>query len=137
MKIAGFIHGNHGKRPAWRRVGGGWAAAGVALLMLLEPALAKTAGEIGEHLASQGEGLGKAVSSLCYIGGMAAGGLVAMKLKANRDSPQQHPLSHAIVAGAMCAGLLFLPQTFKTAGDTIFTSSATQNQVTGTTTIGH
>ena len=137
MKDMNLIPWGHEILPIWTRIGRGVAvAAGIALLVW-EPALAKTAGEIGEHLASQGEGLGKAVSSLCYVGGMAAGGLAAVKLKANRDSPQQHPLSHAIVAGSMCAGLLFLPQTFKTAGDTIFTSTATQNQVTGTTAIGN
>ncbi|NJN45912.1 MAG: hypothetical protein HC808_04880 [Candidatus Competibacteraceae bacterium] len=44
------------------------------LALLIEPALADNAGEIGEHLASQGEGLGKAISTGCYVGGMAAGG---------------------------------------------------------------
>ncbi|MCP5197897.1 MAG: hypothetical protein H6970_16050 [Gammaproteobacteria bacterium] len=113
------------------------SALGVAGLAILEPALAKTAGEIGAHIASQGEGMGKAVSSLFYVGGMAAGGGAFMKLKANRDSPQQNPLSHAIVLGLVCAGLLFLPTTFKTAGDSLYTSSATKNDIGGTTTIGN
>ncbi len=110
---------------------------GLAAISWGEPALAKTAGELGAHLASQGEGLGKAVSTVFYVAGMAAGGGAFLKLKANRDSPQQHPLSHAMVLGAVCAGLLFLPTTFKTAGDTVYSSSATQNQVGGTTVIGY
>jgi hypothetical protein len=98
--------------------------------------LADTAGDIGAHLATQGENIGKAISVLFYLGGMAAGGGAFMKLKANRDNPQQHPLSHAVVMGLVAAGLLFLPETFQTAGDTVYQSDATKNQIQGTTSIG-
>jgi hypothetical protein len=98
--------------------------------------LADTAGDIGAHLATQGENIGKAISVLFYLGGMAAGGGAFMKLKANRDNPQQHPLSHAVVMGLVAAGLLFLPETFQTAGDTVYQSGATKNQIQGTTSIG-
>ena len=100
------------------------------------PALADTAGDIGAHLATQGENIGKAISGLFYLGGMAAGGGAFMKLKANRDNPQQHPLSHAVVMGLVAAGLLFLPGTFQTTGDTVYQSGAAKNQIQGTTTIG-
>ena len=68
------------ERIGWRSRGrrwgaaAGWAAAGVALLWL-EPALAKSAGELGEMWAGYGEPLGRAVSALCYPAGMAAGQL--------------------------------------------------------------
>lgn len=101
------------------------------------PVLADTAGEIGAHVASQGSDLGKAVSVIFYVLGMAAGGAAFLKLKANRDNPQQHPLSHAVVLGAVCAGLLFLPETFQSTGDTIFNKNAAENDIAGTTAIGN
>lgn len=127
------------KKPSihWKPWLIGGLTAAVGALINLEPALAKTAGELGEHWAGQGAGVGKAMSALFYLGGMAAGGGAFLKLKANRDSPQQHPLSHAFALGVVCAGLLFLPTTFKTAGDTIYTNAATKNEIGGTTTIGN
>ena len=67
-----------------------------ALLLGLEPALAKSAGDLGAHVASQGENLGKAVSALSYVGGMGAGAATAYKFKANRENPHQHPIGHAL-----------------------------------------
>ena len=101
------------------------------------PVLADTAGEIGAHVASQGSDLGKAVSVVFYVLGMAAGGAAFLKLKANRDNPQQHPLSHAVVLATVCAGLLFLPETFQSTGDTIFNKNAVENNIAGTTQIGN
>lgn len=121
----------------WKRIAaGGGGLAGTLLLLALEPALAKTAGEMGTHLASQGEGLGKAISVGCYIGGMAAGGLAAAKFMGNRASPQQHPLSHAFMALIVCGMLLFLPQTFENSGDSIFGTGSAKNAIGGTTAIG-
>ena len=122
----------------WRRFAApaAWAATGAALLWL-EPVLAKSAGEIGAHLAGQGENLGKAVSALSYVGGMGAGAVTAYKFKANREHPQQHPIGHALGWAVVCAGLLFLPQTFKTTGDTLYGPEATPNDPQGTTAIGH
>ena len=37
----------------------------------------------------------------------------------------------------VCAGLMFLPQTFKNTGDTVWGNDATRNQPAGTTTIGN
>jgi hypothetical protein len=128
--------------PAVARRGRGWraaaslAAAGAALLWL-EPALAKTAGELGTIWAGYGEPLGKAVSALCYPAGMAAGATSLYKLKANRDNPQHHTVGPVFGWAVVCAGLLFLPQTFKNAGDTIWGSGATVNQAAGTTTIAN
>lgn len=122
----------HGKTLA----GVGLAATGLALWGL-EPALAKTAGELGAHIASQGENLGKAVSAMSYVGGMGAGAVTAFKFKANRENPQHHPIGHALGWAVVCAGLLFLPQTFKNTGDTFYGADATPNEATGTTTIGH
>lgn len=114
----------------------GTIAAGVVLLWL-EPALAKTAGDLGAHVASQGENLGKAVSALSYVGGMGAGAATAYKFKANRENPHQHPIGHALGWAVVCAGLMFLPQTFKNTGDTFYGTDATPNQVSGTTVIGN
>jgi hypothetical protein len=114
----------------------GWAAAGAALLWL-EPALAKSAGELGTIWAGYGEPLGKAVSALCYPAGMGAGAAALYKLKANRDNPQHHTVGPVFGWAAVCAGLLFLPQTFRNAGDTIWGSGATVNQAAGTTTIAN
>jgi|GEM_PF-2901290 len=125
------------KLISWKSAAGGALAAAAAGLVYLEPALAKSAGELGAHVAGQGEGLGNAFSAMMYVGGMAAGGIAALKLKANRDSPQQTPLSHFFVALGVCALLLFLPQTFKTAGDTLFGNNATPNAIGGTTIIGN
>lgn len=113
----------------------GWAAVGAALLGL-EPALAKTAGELGAIWAGYGEPLGKAVSALCYPAGMAAGAASLYKLKANRDNPQHHTVGPVFGWAAVCAGLLFLPQTFKNSGDTMWGKDATKNEASGTTTIG-
>lgn len=107
------------------------------LLVGLEPALAKTAGDLGAHVASQGENLGKAVSALSYVGGMGAGAATAYKFKANRENPHQHPIGHALGWAVVCAGLMFLPQTFKNTGDTFYGTDATPNQVSGTTVIGN
>ena len=114
----------------------GTVAAGV-LLLWLDPALAKTAGELGAHLASQGENLGKAVSSMSYVGGMGAGAATAYKFKASRENPHQHPISHAFGWLVVCVALLYLPQTFKTGGDSFYGTDATKNQVSGTTVIGN
>ncbi|MCP5086209.1 MAG: hypothetical protein GY952_05320 [Rhodobacteraceae bacterium] len=111
-------------------------AVGCTALGVWVPALADTAGEVGAHVASQGENVGKAISVLFYALGMGAGGGAFMKLKANRDNPQQNPLSHAAVLGAVCAGLLFLPETFQSSGDTIYNKGAVKNEVSGTTAIG-
>jgi len=113
----------------------GWAAAGAALLGL-EPALAASIGELGTMWAGYGEPLGQAVSALCYPAGMAAGATSLYKLKANRDNPQHHTVGPVFGWAVVCAGLLFLPQTFKNTGDTFWGSDATQNQPAGTTTIG-
>lgn len=118
----------------WATVGS--LVAGVAALVGLEPALAMTAGEMGAHLAGQGTGLGNAISMGCYLGGMAAGGLAGAKFIGNRNSPQQHPLSHALMALGVCGLLLYLPQTFENSGHTIYGTSAAKNVVTGTTVIG-
>jgi len=125
-------------QPNWRRFAApaAWAVTGAALLWL-EPVLAKSAGEIGAHLAGQGENLGKAVSALAYVGGMGSGAIAFYKFKSNRENPQQHPIGHAFGWGAVCAGLLFLPQTFKTSGDTLYGPEATQNDPKGTTIIGN
>lgn len=118
-------------------------ALSVALLALaggavvwVEPSLARNAGELGTYLSQQGKGMGMGLSSWSYVGGMAAGVFAMAKLKANRDSPQQHPLSHAAVLGIVCAGLLFLPQSYRFFGDTFQGKNATQNIITGTTDIG-
>jgi hypothetical protein len=111
-------------------------AAGAALLWL-EPALAKSAGELGTMWAGYGEPLGQAVSALCYPAGMGAGAAALYKLKANRDNPQHHTVGPVFGWAVVCAGLLFLPQTFKNAGDTVWGNDATQNQPAGTTTIGN
>lgn len=112
-------------------------AIGIACLALgAGLALADTAGEMGAHVATQGEDIGKAISVIFYMVGMAAGGGAFLKLKANRDNPQQHPLSHSLVLAAVCAGCLFLPETFQSAGDTVFNKSAVKNEVSGTTAIG-
>ena len=74
---------------------------------------------------------------MSYVGGMGAGAATAFKFKANRENPQQHPIGHALGWAVVCAGLLFLPQTFKNAGDTFYGTDATQNQAAGTTTIGN
>ena len=108
-----------------------------ALLLGLEPALAKSAGDLGAHVASQGENLGKAVSALSYVGGMGAGAATAYKFKANRENPHQHPIGHALGWAVVCVGLMFLPQTFKNTGDTFYGTDATPNQVSGTTVIGN
>ena len=125
-------------QPVGRVIAGGTLGAAVvgALLAGGSLALADTAGDIGAHLATQGENIGKAISVLFYLGGMAAGGGAFMKLKANRDNPQQHPLSHAVVLGLVAAGLLFLPETFQTTGDTVYQTGAAKNQIQGTTSIG-
>jgi drug/metabolite transporter (DMT)-like permease len=121
----------------WKMLaGGGLAAAGITLIGC-EPALAKTAGELGAHIASQGDNLGKAVSAMSYVIGMGAGAATAFKFKANRENPQHHPISHALGWAIVCVGLLFLPQTFKNTGDTFYGTDATQNVSTGITTIGN
>ena len=111
------------------------AAGGV--LLWLEPAPAETAGDPGAHVARQGGDLGKAVSALSYVGGMGAGAATAYKFKANRENPHQHPIGHALGWAVVCAGLMFLPQTFKNTGDTFYGTDATPNQVSGTTVIGN
>lgn len=115
----------------------GMAAATAAALAAFQPALADTAGAIGAHVASQGQNIGNAISVLFYLGGMAAGGGSLLKLKANRDNPQQHPLSHAAILAIVCGGLLFLPETFQSAGDTVYNTGAVENVITGTTAIGN
>ena len=120
----------------WKSLAAITTVAAGALLVWLEPALAKTAGDLGTHIAGQGTGLGKAVSAMSYVGGMGAGAATAYKFKANRENSAQHPIGHALGWAVVCAGLLFLPQTFKNTGDTFYGTDATQNQVTGTTTIG-
>lgn len=108
-----------------------------AALMVVFPALADTAGDIGAHIASQGENVGKAISSGSYVLGMVMGGITGVKFKANRDNPQQHPISHAFAALVAAGALLYLPSTFNTAGTTIFNTGATANVVSGTTVIGN
>lgn len=57
-------------RPVGRViVGGALGAAAVGTLLAGGPALADTAGDIGAHLATQGENIGKAISVLFYLGG--------------------------------------------------------------------
>ena len=125
------------RRVHWEKVGGGVTLAVAGALLWFEPALAKSAGEIGALIAGQGENLGKAVSAMSYAGGMGAGAATMFKFKANRESPQQHPIGHALGWAVVCAGLMFLPQTLKNAGDTFYGAGSTQNQVSGTTTIGN
>lgn len=123
-------------KRTWKSLAAITTVAASALLLWLEPALAKSAGELGAHIAGQGTNLGKAVSAMSYVGGMGAGAATAYKFKANRENAHQHPIGHALGWAVVCAGLLFLPQTFKNTGDTFYGTDATQNQVTGTTAIG-
>lgn len=126
-----------GRRTCGRRwAAAGWAAAGAAVLWL-EPVLAKSAGELGTMWASYGAPLGTAVSALCYPAGMAAGATSLYKLKANRDNPQHHTVGPVFGWAIVCAGLLFLPQTFRNTGDTVWGDDASQNQPAGTTSIGN
>ena len=121
----------------WKRIAAiGGVLAGAIAALALEPALAKTAGEMGQHLADQGQGIGKAISVGCYLFGMAAGGIAAAKFMGNRSSPQQHPLSHAFVALLVCGILLYLPQTFENSGTSLFGTEAAKNSIIGTTAIG-
>lgn len=46
------------------------------------------------------------------------------------------PLALAVVLGLVAAGLLFLPETFQTMGDTVYQTGAAKNQIQGTTAIG-
>lgn len=120
----------------WKRLAVVGALAATGALLGLEPALAMTAGEMGGHIAKQGENLGKVISMGCYLGGMGAAGIAAAEFIGHNKSPQQHPFSHGLKALGVCGMLLFLPQTFQNTGETFHGAGAAKNSPTGTTAIG-
>lgn len=112
-----------------------WAGASVALLAL-EPALAKTLGDLATGWAAYSTPLSQAAAGLCYPLGIAAGATALYKLKANRDSPQQHHVGPVFGWAAVCAGLMFLPQYARNTGDTFWGTGATANSATGVIAVG-
>jgi intracellular multiplication protein IcmD len=66
------------------------------------------------------------IVSLCYIGGVGFAGAAIMKFKQYKDNPQQIQLGQPIALTFIAAALIWLPQLVKTAGSTIFGTSASQ-----------
>ena len=122
--VASAVEGRRwGQAAAW--------AAGAAALLCLEPALAKSAGELGTMWAGFGTPLTKAVTALSYPLGAGAGATALYKLKANRDNPQHHTVGPVFGWAMVCVGLLYLPQTVKNSNDSIWGTGSTANQSAG------
>lgn len=120
----------------WKR----WATLGSlatasAALLWFEPALAKSAGEMGGHVATQGTNLAKAVSAMSFVGGIGAGAASAYKFKASRENPHQHPVGHAFGWLVACGMLLYLPQMAQNTADTFHGTGAAVNKAEGISTI--
>lgn len=106
--------------------------AGGIGLMMAEPALAKTVGDVAGNLTTSTNGVVKAVGAISSAAGFIMALIGALKFKAHKDNPQQTPISVPIIYLVVASLLLFLPTLIQTGADTIWgTGGATSQGLDG------
>ena len=94
--------------------------------MIAAHAADTTLGELAKNVQDNLSPVETLIIALCYIGGVGFAGAAIMKFKQYKDNPQQIQLGQPIALTFIAAALIWLPQLVKTAGATIFGSSASQ-----------
>lgn len=99
--------------------------AAVATLLVAEPAMAETAGEVADRLTGQFEGFAKLIFGAMFLVGIGLGGLAALKFKAHADNPQQNKLTTPIILALVAAMLIALPTFINTGLETLWSGAET------------
>lgn len=104
------------------------AVLAFGLMVVAEPASAKTAGEVAENLTTSTKAIAEAVGAISTAAGFIMAFIGALKFKAHKDNPQQTPLSTPIIYLVVASLCLFLPSVIWTGSDTLFGVGGGQSQ---------
>lgn len=88
--------------------------------------VAKVAGSVKSNIGA----IASLITAIAYVAGMAFGVAAIVKFKAHKDNPTQVPVGLPIVLLFVGGALLFIPNIFKSAATTLY-SSGTQASVSG------
>lgn len=93
----------------------------------------KTIGDIGTQITTSFAGLAKLVTAGAYIAGMGFALTSILKFKQHKDNPTNIPIGTPIALLFIGGALLFLPNLFGIAGQTIFGTTAGAGGISGVT----
>lgn len=94
---------------------------------------APTLGSIATTITGSFYGLAKLITAGAYIAGVGFALTALLKFKAHKDNPQQIPIGTPVALLFIGGALLFLPNLFGIAGQTIFGSTGGAGGIYGVT----
>ncbi len=103
------------------------------LYVELGHAEASDLGSVASTLTSSFANLAKLITAGAYMAGLGFAMAAMLKFKAHKDNPTQIPIGTPIALLFIGAALIFLPNIFTIAGNTIFGGTSGAGGVTGTT----
>ncbi len=93
-------------------------------------------GKIATKLTGSFEGLSKLITAGAYMAGIGFTMASMLKFKAHKDNPTQIPIGTPIALLFIGAALIFLPNIFGIAGNTIFGDTSGAGGIHGVTGLG-
>lgn len=100
---------------------------------LADAAPATDLGSVASTLTGSFANLAKLITAGAYMAGIGFAMASMLKFKAHKDNPTQIPIGTPIALLFIGAALIFLPNIFGIAGNTIFGGTSGAGGVTGTT----
>ena len=94
---------------------------------------ANNLGDVANNIKTSFGALAQLVTAIAYVAGMGFALASILKFKAHKDNPTQIPIGTPIALLFVAAALLFLPQLFGIAGQTVFGSGALSGGISGVT----
>lgn len=108
-----------------------------AVLGMSELALAADSlSTIATNITSTFKGLAKLITALAYVAGLGFAVGAIFKFKAHKDNPTQIPVGTPIALLFVGAALIFMPNVFTVAGQTVFGNTSAVGGATGTDPFG-
>ena len=92
-----------------------------------------TLGTVAGNLTGSFGNLAKLITAGAYMAGIGFTMAAMLKFKAHKDNPTQIPIGTPIALLFIGAALIFLPNIFSIAGNTIFGGTGGAGGITGTT----
>ncbi len=108
-----------------------WLLSGIALTGVAMAAGDTGLAAIGNNITSSFEAIGKLITGVSYISGMAMVVVGIFKFKQHMDNPQQIPMGTPITILGVGILLIFFPSIITPAGETIFGSTKATGGFTG------
>lgn len=93
----------------------------------------KNLGEVATTLTGSFEGIAKLITAGAYMAGIGFAMASMLKFKAHKDNPTQIPIGTPIALLFIGAALIFLPNIFGIAGQTIFGGTSGAGGIHGVT----